>query len=148
NTSAVAVDLTALTDEWPGKPAFLPTGDCGPLVGTTTLAPAGQPGASVTCHFTLSGYAPPVGSPLTDTIRAPVADHVNPANTASASSDSTVNTPPPVITVTLVKTNDADGDGTFNKSETAPTPGGPVPYHVVFTNTSAIPVSVQSLTDA
>jgi uncharacterized repeat protein (TIGR01451 family) len=152
NTSNVSVDLTSITDQWPGRAAFVPDGPCEDLLGVTTLAPMGQPGDSVVCSFTLTGYAPPEGTTLIDTVVATVVEHGNPANSASASSTSAVSTgitppPPPQITVTVNKTNDGNLDGTFTKSEVAPVPGANLPYRAVVTNTSGVPVVLTALTD-
>jgi hypothetical protein len=58
-------------------------------------------------------------------------------------------TPPPgEISVEIVKTNDADRDGTYTNSEEAPEPGSNVPFHLVITNTSDEVVTIASLTDA
>ena len=48
----------------------------------------------------------------------------------------------------LDKTNDADGNGTYNKAETADLPGMDVPFRVVLKNTSAVPVVIDSISDA
>jgi len=52
-----------------------------------------------------------------------------------------------LITAELVKTNDANGDGTFTDDETANAVGADVPFTVVITNTSEVPAMVASLTD-
>ena len=73
---------------------------------------------------------------------------------ASASNVNTVDSNPVDVTVNcpvngnLDKTNDADGDGSFHKSETADLPGMDVPFKVTLTNTSAIPVVIDSISDA
>ncbi|HET6793507.1 MAG TPA: hypothetical protein VFH45_03640, partial [Acidimicrobiales bacterium] len=50
------------------------------------------------------------------------------------------------VTVSATKTNNAGG--TFAQSGTSNTPGGDVTFQVTFTNTSAVPVVVKSVTDA
>ncbi len=55
---------------------------------------------------------------------------------------------PPLVTLSVAKTNDADGSGTYSQTETAPTAGAPVPFRVVVTNTSTVPVTITSLTDS
>jgi LPXTG-motif cell wall-anchored protein len=54
----------------------------------------------------------------------------------------------PVISVQVVKTNDADGNGTFTDSATAPAPGTNVAFRAEITNLSAVPVVIDSITDA
>jgi hypothetical protein len=92
NTSPAAVTIISLTDGWPGKAPFSPS--CTPPVVGTTLAP----GASVTCRFTLDGYAPGAGRYLTDTATATVCQATDSANCASASATSTVKTAPAATT--------------------------------------------------
>jgi uncharacterized repeat protein (TIGR01451 family) len=53
---------------------------------------------------------------------------------------------PPVLTV--VKTNDADGDGVFHDSETAANPGDAVTFKVVITNNSTEPIALDTIKDA
>ncbi|MGH9277557.1 MAG: DUF7507 domain-containing protein [Acidimicrobiales bacterium] len=62
NPGVVPVFLTELTDESP--PGGPPTPVCPDLVGTLLL-----PNQSVTCRFTLAGYAPPPGSSAVDVVR-------------------------------------------------------------------------------
>jgi uncharacterized repeat protein (TIGR01451 family) len=50
--------------------------------------------------------------------------------------------------ITVVKTNDADGDGVFHDSEQAANQGDPVTFKVVITNTSADPIALDSISDA
>ena len=88
NNSATAVVIDSLTDQWPGMSAFSPT--CTPSVVGQTLA---ANGGSIPCTFTEPGYAPAAGQSLTDTVDVTVHQAANPANSASASATSTVNTP-------------------------------------------------------
>ena len=53
---------------------------------------------------------------------------------------------PPVLTV--VKTNDADGDGVFHDTETAANAGDAVTFKVVITNNSTDPIALDTITDA
>ncbi len=56
--------------------------------------------------------------------------------------------PEPKLAVTIVKVNDANGDGTFTDSEAAAGPAQNVPFKVTITNPSTyLPVTVVSLTD-
>jgi hypothetical protein len=50
--------------------------------------------------------------------------------------------------VQIVKTNDANRDGTFTNKEEAPEPGSAVPFQLVITNTSSVDVTITDLTDA
>jgi len=52
------------------------------------------------------------------------------------------------VSVTVVKTNDADRDGQFSDTETAGGPAQDVVFKAVITNTSEVPVTLSSLTDA
>ncbi len=142
NTSRVAVEITKLTDLLPG--AATADSVCAALKGTVL-----QPGDAVTCDFTLAGYAPASSDPAkVNTASVTVAQVGNLGNTASDDDTSSVTTPPPpVIAVQIVKTNDADGDGTFHEAEVAPVEGADVPFMAVITNNSAVPVVIVSLTD-
>lgn len=50
--------------------------------------------------------------------------------------------------ISVVKTNDADGDGTFHDTEQAKQAGDPVTFKVVVTNTSKVTVVIDSVSDA
>ncbi|MFN2557139.1 MAG: hypothetical protein ABR592_09770 [Nitriliruptorales bacterium] len=71
-----------------------------------------------------------------------------PASLAWVAGALSVPTPTPAeISVDLVKTNDANGDGVFSDDETAPAAGGSVPFRVVVTNPGDVPVVIDALTD-
>ncbi len=53
----------------------------------------------------------------------------------------------PSVTLSIVKTNDANGSGTYAQSETATAPGEDVPFRAVITNTSTTPLTITSLAD-
>jgi len=143
NTSATPVVVGALTDEWPGMPAFTLATACSGIVGTTL-----DPGQSKLCSFSETNYGPASGASLTDTVKVDVHQPGNTANTAHGESTSTVAGPgTPALSVTVVKTNDANGDGTFTGNESASTPGAPVPFKAVITNTSSVDVVITTLTD-
>lgn len=55
---------------------------------------------------------------------------------------------PPALHLTVVKTNDADGDQTFSDEETAATAGASVTFHVTVTNDGDAPVAIDSIVDA
>jgi uncharacterized repeat protein (TIGR01451 family) len=59
-----------------------------------------------------------------------------------------VNCIQPGIAVRIVKTNDADGDGTFTKSEEARKAGLDVPFKLVIVNTGTPDIRISDLTDA
>ncbi len=48
----------------------------------------------------------------------------------------------------MVKSNDADGDGTYQQTEEAPSPGASVPFKVVITNTSQVTEVITAITDS
>ncbi|MDX6265792.1 MAG: hypothetical protein QOD70_532 [Frankiales bacterium] len=54
---------------------------------------------------------------------------------------------PPVLALTVVKTNDANGDATFTDSETSHSVGASVPFSVTVTNSGASPLVIDSLVD-
>ena len=51
------------------------------------------------------------------------------------------------IAIDVVKVNDADGDGTYNDAEVAPTAGADVPFRATITNTGPVALVLTSLTD-
>ena len=53
-----------------------------------------------------------------------------------------------MLAATVVKTSDADGNGTFTNDEIAKNPGAPLPYRAVITNTSPVAVVLTTLTDS
>src|SRR5207245_11550317 len=70
------------------------------------------------------------------------------AQTVTLTLDDPVTPVTSTITITVDKTNDANGDGTFTDSETAPSAGASVPFRAVITNTSTVDVVLDTLTDA
>ncbi|HMK99807.1 MAG TPA: hypothetical protein VK428_06430, partial [Acidimicrobiales bacterium] len=55
---------------------------------------------------------------------------------------------PSSVSLSVTKTNDADGSGTYAQTETAESPGENVPFQVVVTNDSLVAVTISSLSDA
>ena len=55
---------------------------------------------------------------------------------------------PGTPSISVVKTNDADGDGIFHDSEVANSPGQAVTFQVVITNTSSDSIVIDSVQDA
>ncbi|MHB1576446.1 MAG: hypothetical protein ACYCX9_08045, partial [Candidatus Dormibacteria bacterium] len=91
NTSSVSETITSITDVYPGVTAFpvCGSGSSDNLIGTI-LKPFGQAGDSVTCSFSITGYAPAAGTSLTDTVTVDVSAD---GQKASDSSHSKVTTP-------------------------------------------------------
>lgn len=136
NTSPVPVTITSLTDS--DLTAGTTTPICAALVGMVL-----QPGESRTCTIF---FGP---AKLDDQDRARVVVATEDGATAAAEDNLHWNLAseglPPKLSV--VKTNDADGDGGFADVETAPTPGAPVPFHVVIQNIGPTPITITGVTD-
>ena len=151
NTGPVAVVVTSLSDAVGASP--VPVTCATALVGQVLA-----PGGSATCAFTAAGYSPAAGTSKTNTAIVVVAHVDDATNTLSGTDTSTVATaaavppvapvPPAALSVSVVKTNDANGDGTFSGTETAPVAGAAVPFRAVVTNTGTTTVSLSGLTDA
>jgi uncharacterized repeat protein (TIGR01451 family) len=142
NTSAVAVVVDSLKDEWPNMPANTNITFTPALVGQTLAA-----GASQTVTFTVPNYGPAKGSTVTDTVTVTGHQSNVPSNTVTGSDTSTVAGPGTVI-VDIEKTNNADQTGSFSKVETAKTAGQDVDFQLKITNPSTVAVDITSLTDA
>ncbi len=148
NTSDVSETIKSITDNYPGIANGTPASECSGLIGTT-LAPAGQAGDTVTCSFSITGYAPAAGTSLTDTVTVGVTAGTK---TASGSSSSTVTTPrvtPPTPGspgVSVDKTNDANLAG-YGKIEFG-TAKETVPFRAVITNTSRVSETITLITDS
>jgi hypothetical protein len=86
NTGTDPVTITEVTDEFGGQ---APAAVCPSLIGTTL-----PPGGSVTCTFTLAGYAPPHTQSAVDTVRVVAEACVQPGcgNSATSTSTSTATT--------------------------------------------------------
>jgi hypothetical protein len=108
-----------------------------------------HPGQIVECTWTEAGYAgAPGAAGKVNVASVKVSEVGNPTNSATDHDDSIVTTVPPAapITVSVVKTNDANGDGVFTDDETG-TAGGSVTFRAVITNTSAVAVVIDSIID-
>ena len=140
NTSAVPVVIESISDAF-GTSTVIP--QCvSAFVGQTVA-----PGASIPCDFTLQGYSPAAGSSLENTATVTVHDASNPGKKKTVESKSTVRTAAtPPLSLTVVKTNDANGDGIFTKDETGVAQAN-VNFRVSITNSSAVPVVIDSVTD-
>ena len=139
NTSGVTVTLGALSDNY------------GPAPGTTINPNCAAPrpptlahNATYTCEFTVANYTASAGGSVDNTFSATL------SKTGSSSvtpMDSAVVRTGPSLTGTVVKTSDADGDGTWTADETAPTGGAPVTFRATVTNTSGVTVTLGALSD-
>ena len=109
-----------------------------------TLAPS----ETVTCTYTrsLTGNA---GGSETDTFTATGHDTDTGGATVSDDDTSTVTFTNVAPTIAVVKTNDANGDGTYSDSEGKVVPGGVVPFKFTITNNSVSSdtVTITSLVD-
>jgi hypothetical protein len=105
-----------------------------------------EPGDSATCDFTVDNYSPPNGSTIINTGEVKGHQETNPENKGSGTDTSVVNTATPPLTLTVVKTNDANNDGSFTDDEIG-TAGGSVNFRVTITNSSSVDVVIDSISD-
>lgn len=152
NTGTGALEMESLEDTWPGQVGgaldllTVDALDC----GEQDLSPGDvlAAGATLTCTFTVNGYAPPAGGSLTNTVTLGT-------NNADDVSDTSVVTTPqdqipplsPTYAIDIEKLNDANGVGGFSDVETADDEGDDVEFQVTIRNTGTGSVIVQSLTD-
>ena len=140
NTSAVPVVIDSISDAF-GSTTISPT--CANAFLNQTVAA----GDSLTCDFTLTGYSPAAGTSLENTATVNVHDKNDPSKTKTVTATSVVNTAGvPPLALTVVKTNDANGDGTYTKDETGVT-NADVKFRVSVTNSSSVAVVLDSVTD-
>ena len=140
NTSGIPVVIDSISDTF-GTTTINPT--CAAAFLGQTVAPNG----TITCDFTVTNYSPAAGSSLDNEVTVLVHDASNPGKTNTLKSTSTVNTAAtPPLNLTVVKTNDANGDGVFTKDETG-VENTNVNFRVSITNNSAVPVVIDSVTD-
>jgi hypothetical protein len=92
----------------------------------------------------VDNYSPPAGSSVVNLGKVTVTD--DDGREADDEDESEVRSNPG-LTVSIVKTNDADRDGEFNDVEVAPTQGADVVFRAVVTNTSAVTVTITELVD-
>ena len=144
NTSAVPVVIESIDDSWStdvGSLSIQPNCDAA-FIGQTVA-----PGASLTCSFTVQNYSPAAGSSVTNTATVTVHDKADPSKKKTVHGTSVVNTAGvPPLSLTVVKTNNANGDNVFTKDETGVT-NASVDFRVSITNNSAVPVTIDSVTD-
>lgn len=119
----------------------LATLTCTRTNGADTLGPtASFPSITVDVTWTTAG------AKLNTANVATVTGEKVTANNTDTEADTI--TDPPVLTGTVVKTVDADAVAGYNASETAATQGETVDFRAVITNTSAVTVTLGTLTDA
>ncbi len=142
NTSPVDVVIVALTDTFGSTSIDV----CPDLVGTVLAS-----GASITCQFTLSDYAPSSGAFQVNSAAVQVAQVGDPANTASHADDSKVNfvkvLPQAQLNLSVQKLNDANRDGAFSDRETLAGLRGEVAFRAVLTNQSAVDLVLTGISD-
>jgi len=164
NTGDEALQVTSLDDAWTGNDLDL----LAETAGLTCTAPGEggnlsfdittdllQPDVPVTCDFTVANYVPGAGSSVTNTVT------LDTDKTGPATDTSTVTTPPangcvgscgggtpPTFSVSVDKVNDANDDGEFGNSETAPAAGADVEFQVTIRNTGTGNLKLASLVDA
>lgn len=107
-----------------------------PVPSTCTVTETGDQGADSTTHAIGAGAAVDGAQASGVVIPADGTETVTFTNDFE-----------PTYSVTIEKTNDADGDGTYTDDETT-TPGADVPFQVVITNTGTGDLTVASLDDA
>lgn len=140
NTSGVTVSLGALSDTYGAAPGTTITPTC-----ATTPPAALAHNASYTCEFTVAGYTAPTGGSVSNTFSAPLSRAGS--NPTTLTGTAVVRTGQ-LLSGTVVKTVDADGDSTYSASESAPAAGATASFRAVVTNTSGVDVSLGALTDS
>jgi hypothetical protein len=143
NNSTVDVVIDEVSDAWAdavGTLAINP--DCAAAFVGVELAP----GDTATCDFSVANYSPPSGTSVINTGEVKGHDKKNPNTKGSGTDTSVVNTVVPPLSLTVVKTNDADNNGSFTDDETG-TAGGSVNFRVTITNGSSVAVVVDSISD-
>lgn len=142
NPSPVDVVITELTDTFGSTSIAV----CPDLVGTVLAS-----GASITCQFTLSDYAPSSGASQVNSVTVQVAQVGDPANTASHIDDSKVNfvkvLPQAQLNLSVQKLNDANRDGIFTDRETLAGLRGDVAFRALLTNQGAVDVVLIGISD-
>ena len=93
----------------------------------------------------------PTPSPSPSSSSTPTPSPSSSSSPSPSPSSSSSPTPSPSgnqPTLTVVKSNDADGDGTYQQTEEAPSPGASVPFKAVITNTSQVIETITAITDS
>jgi uncharacterized repeat protein (TIGR01451 family) len=97
-STTTPVTITAITDAWPGNGPF--SNVCSNAVIGKTL----QPGASATCDFTVTNYAPAAGSSVTNTAEVTGCQSATSPDCTTVPATSTVTTPAATAAVTSAPT--------------------------------------------
>ena len=132
NTSASTLTITAATDDIEATTLDLLQPEYCPQFATSLDA-----GEEQACTFTLDrylrDYTEPPRSGVTNTVRIVATDGTHEFVAQAVS--------------TVVKTNDADGDGAFTNEERATVAGQDIPFEVVVRNTSPDTATLENLND-
>ena len=139
NNSGVTVNLGALSDNYGAAPGTTITPACAAAKPATLAA-----GASYTCEFTVTGYTAAAGGSVSNTFSATLSKTGSSSVTPTGSA---VVRTGPALTGTVVKTSDADGNGTWTADETAPSPGTATTFRATVTNNSGVTVNLGALSD-
>ena len=143
------------TSEVSGGTLSVATGPGATIIGPT--ANPLQPAAVGAGNYLMSATAPAgyafVACGGSDTIASPPTSATSQVTVPKCHTGTglfyvTAASAPSSISLSITKTNDADGSGTYAQTETAQTPGENVPFQVVVTNDSPVAVTVTSLTDS
>ncbi len=108
---------------------------------SSSSSPSPSPSTSSSPSPSPSSSSSPSPSPSSSSSPSP---SPSPSSSSSPSPSPSSNQP----TLTVVKSNDADGDGTYQQTEEAPSPGASVPFKVVITNTSQVIETITAITDS
>ena len=137
NTSSEAVTITALTEPQDGETDFTA---CAALVGTVLA-----PGETVSCDYTMTYNE---AGAFDNMASVTVEDNETAAAADSDDAPVTITMPPPDLTV--IKDNDANGDGAFSDTETIPASAAypkTVTYQVRITNNSIADATITAISD-
>jgi hypothetical protein len=116
---------------------------------SSSSTPTPTPSSSSTPTPTPSSSSTPTPTPSSSSTPTPTpSSSSTPTPTPSSSSTPTPTPSGNQPTLTVVKSNDADGDGTYKQTEEAPSPGASVPFKVVITNTSQVTETITAITDS
>lgn len=141
STNVVNGGNLSATGPQPVNPTGSSTLQVAPIaVGTYTMSAT----APANYNFVECGSTANIGTPTSATEQVLV-----PANGVGTGIFyvTPTSSPKSSITLTVNKTNNADGQG-FAQTETATGPGENVPFQVVVTNTTSVPVTITDITDS
>ncbi|MFP5488453.1 MAG: LPXTG cell wall anchor domain-containing protein, partial [Acidimicrobiia bacterium] len=152
NTGTADLTLATLTDEWDGTAAFdlLTREGFSCLRGGSVLEDALSegdvlPSGSVTtCTFTITNYAPAVGSKTNKVVLTTTTPNVGDEDTSTVTTPIVDNS---TYSIQVDKRNDADGNGQFRNREIAKSEGEAVEFQVTIRSTGTGALTLQALTD-